>query len=129
MFIAAAGLSSRVDFLFVSVAVIIISHTLALCTARSVSSEKDSAKKALKTVLLHLIQLGLCLTSFLYIIINKALYMVIESSSLFINLRYFNFLIVIILPRCLINGMRDKPVLRLCSSLLFPVVQESKTLC
>ncbi|XP_058614889.1 odorant receptor 131-2-like [Onychostoma macrolepis] len=98
---------------FVSVAVIIIfTYISIMITARSVSSDKDSAKKALKTVLLHLIQLGLCLTSFLYTSIERTLYMMTGSnSSLFINLRYLNFLIILILPRCLsplIYGMRDE---------------------
>ncbi|XP_026052862.1 odorant receptor 131-2-like [Carassius auratus] len=100
---------------FVSVAVIIIfTYISIMITARSVSSDKDSAKKALKTVLLHLIQLGLCLTSFLYTIIERTLYMMTGSnSSLFIILRYLNYLIVLILPRCLsplIYGMRDEAV-------------------
>uniref|UniRef100_A0A8C1JES9 G-protein coupled receptors family 1 profile domain-containing protein n=1 Tax=Cyprinus carpio TaxID=7962 RepID=A0A8C1JES9_CYPCA len=71
---------------FVSVAVIIIfTYISIMITVRSVSSDKDSAKKALKTVLLHLIQLGLCLTSFLYATIERTLYTVIGSgSSLFI---------------------------------------------
>nr|NP_001124281.1 odorant receptor 132-3 [Danio rerio]ABC43381.1 odorant receptor [Danio rerio] len=100
---------------FVSVAVIIIfTYIMIMITARSVSSDKDSAKKALKTVMLHLIQLGLCLTSFLYATIELILYMVIGSTSpLFINLRYLNYFVVLILPRCLsplIYGMRDEAV-------------------
>ncbi|XP_052443379.1 odorant receptor 131-2-like [Carassius gibelio] len=100
---------------FVSVAVIIIFTYISIMMAvKSVSSDKDSAKKALKTVLLHLIQLGLCLTSFLYATIERTLYTVIGSgSSLFINLRYLNYLVVLILPRCLsplIYGMRDEAV-------------------
>uniref|UniRef100_A0A672SSZ2 Odorant receptor, family H, subfamily 132, member 1 n=1 Tax=Sinocyclocheilus grahami TaxID=75366 RepID=A0A672SSZ2_SINGR len=100
---------------FVSVAVIIIFIYISIMiTARSVSADKDSAKKALKTVLLLLIQLGLCLTSFLYATIERTLYTVIGSgSSLFINLRYLNYLTVLILPRCLsplIYGMRDEAV-------------------
>ncbi len=97
-------------FVFVAV-IIIFTYISIMITARSVSSDKDSAKKALKTVLLHLIQLGLCLTSFLYATINKAIYTVSDSSSLFINLRYLNFLIILMLPRCLsplIYGMRDE---------------------
>ncbi|TRY87388.1 hypothetical protein DNTS_013876 [Danionella cerebrum] len=99
---------------FVSVAVVIIfTYISILITARSVSSDKESAKKALKTVMLHLIQLGLCLTSFLYATINKAMYTLTDSSSLFVNLRYLNFLILLMLPRCLsplIYGMRDEAV-------------------
>ncbi|XP_073680022.1 odorant receptor 131-2-like [Garra rufa] len=100
---------------FVSVAVIIIfTYISIMIAARSVSSDKDSAKKALKTVLLHLIQLGLCLTSFLYTIIERTLYMLTGNSfSLFLNLIYLNYLITLILPRCLsplIYGMRDEAV-------------------
>ncbi|XP_067280465.1 odorant receptor 131-2-like [Pseudorasbora parva] len=100
---------------FVSVAVIIIfTYISIMITARSASSDKDSAKKALKTVLLHLIQLGLCLTSFLYATIERTLYMMTGTNpSLFVNLRYLSVLIILILPRCLsplIYGMRDEAV-------------------
>nr|XP_055037135.1 odorant receptor 131-2-like [Misgurnus anguillicaudatus] len=100
---------------FVSVAVIIIfTYIRIMITARSVKSDKDSAKKALKTVLLHLIQLCLCLSSFLYATIERTLYMMSGSStSLFIILRYLNYLLVLILPRCLsplIYGLRDETV-------------------
>ncbi|XP_072518624.1 odorant receptor 131-2-like [Salminus brasiliensis] len=100
---------------FVSVTLIIIfTYISIMITARSVSSNKDSAKKAHRTVLLHLIQLGLCLTSFLFSTIERMLYMMTGSSnSLFIHLRYLNFLIVMILPRCLsplIYGLRDDAV-------------------
>ncbi|XP_055037180.2 odorant receptor 131-2-like [Misgurnus anguillicaudatus] len=103
---------------FVSVAVIIIfTYIRIMITARSVTSDKDSAKKALRTVLLHLIQLCLCLTTFLYATIEKALYMMSGSnSSLFVNLRYLNYIIVLILPRCLsplIYGLRDEALLPL----------------
>ncbi|KAK1787414.1 hypothetical protein P4O66_002902 [Electrophorus voltai] len=100
---------------FVSVALIIIfTYIRIMITAMSVSSNKDSAKKARRTVLLHLVQLGLCLTSFLYGIIEKLLYLLTGSDgSLFIQLRYLNFLIILILPRCLsplIYGLRDEAV-------------------
>ncbi|KAM9451448.1 odorant receptor 131-2-like [Clarias gariepinus] len=100
-------------FYFVSVTMIILfTYINILITARSVTSDKNSASKAHKTVLLHLIQLGLCLTSFLYIIIEKAAAMA-SSSSLFMDLRYLNYLFVLILPRCLsplIYGLRDNAV-------------------
>lgn len=100
---------------FVSVMLIIIfTYISIMVTARSVSSNKDSARKAHRTVLLHLIQLGLCLTSFLYGTIERALYkMTASSSTLFIHLRYLNFLMILILPRCLsplIYGLRDDAV-------------------
>ncbi|XP_026794670.1 odorant receptor 131-2-like [Pangasianodon hypophthalmus] len=100
-------------FYFVSVSIIILfTYISILNTARSISSNKDSATKAHKTVLLHLIQLGLCLTSFLYSIIERAAAMA-GSSSLFLDLRYLNYLFVLILPRCLsplIYGLRDNAV-------------------
>ncbi|XP_026794187.2 odorant receptor 131-2-like [Pangasianodon hypophthalmus] len=97
-------------FLFVSVTMIILfTYVSILITTRSISSNKDSATKAHKTVLLHLIQLGLCLTSFLYSIMERAAAMA-GSSSLFLDLRYLNYVFVLILPRCLsplIYGLRD----------------------
>ncbi|XP_058272493.1 odorant receptor 131-2-like [Hemibagrus wyckioides] len=101
-------------FYFVSVSVIILfTYIRILITARSISSNKDSAAKGHKTVLLHLIQLGLCLTSFLFSIIERAAAMTSTSSSLFMDLRYLNYLFVLILPRCLsplIYGLRDDVV-------------------
>ncbi|XP_060791120.1 odorant receptor 131-2-like [Neoarius graeffei] len=101
-------------FYFVSVSMIILfTYVSILITTKSISSNKDSATKAHKTVLLHLIQLGLCLTSFLYSIIERAAAMASSSSSLFMDLRYLNYLFVLILPRCLsplIYGLRDDAV-------------------
>ncbi|XP_060791124.1 odorant receptor 131-2-like [Neoarius graeffei] len=101
-------------FYFVSVtAIIFFTYISIAITARSISSNKVSATKAHKTVLLHLIQLGLCLTSFLYSIIERAAAMASSSSSLFMDLRYLNYLFVLILPRCLsplIYGLRDEAV-------------------
>ncbi|XP_066501373.1 odorant receptor 131-2-like [Hoplias malabaricus] len=102
-------------FYFVSVTLIIIfTYISIMITARSVSSSKDSARKAYRTVLLHLFQLGLSLTSFLFVNIDRALYILTGSySSLYNNLRYLNFLFVLILPRCLsplIYGLRDDAV-------------------
>ncbi|XP_036444805.1 odorant receptor 131-2-like [Colossoma macropomum] len=102
-------------FYFVSVTVIIIfTYISIMITARSMSSNKDSANKAHRTVLLHLIQLGLCLTSFVYGSIERALYLMAGGdTALFKHLRYLNFLIVLILPRCLsplIYGLRDDAV-------------------
>ncbi|XP_066502829.1 odorant receptor 131-2-like [Hoplias malabaricus] len=101
--------------LFVSVTVIIIfTYIRITIAAKSVSSNKESANKAHRTVLLHLIQLGLCLTSFLYGTIERMLYVMTGTdSTLFIHLRYLNFLILVILPRCLsplIYGLRDDAI-------------------
>uniref|UniRef100_A0AAR2INN1 G-protein coupled receptors family 1 profile domain-containing protein n=1 Tax=Pygocentrus nattereri TaxID=42514 RepID=A0AAR2INN1_PYGNA len=102
-------------FYFVSVtAIIIFTYISIMITARSMSSNKDSAKKAHRTVLLHLIQLGLCLTSFVYGSIERALSLIAGSdTALFKHLKYVNFLFVLIVPRCLsplIYGLRNDAV-------------------
>ncbi|XP_072518634.1 odorant receptor 131-2-like [Salminus brasiliensis] len=99
---------------FASVTLIIVfTYISIMITARSVSSNKDS-KKAYRTVLLHLIQLGLCTTSFLYSTIERALYIVTDcGTSIVLHLQYLNFLFLLILPRCLspvIYGLRDDSV-------------------
>ncbi|XP_058272426.1 odorant receptor 131-2-like [Hemibagrus wyckioides] len=100
-------------FYFVSVSVIILfTYVNIVITARTISSNKDSATKAHKTVLLHLIQLLLCLSSFLYSFIERAAAMV-GNSKLILDLRYLNYLFVLVLPRCLsplIYGLRDDAV-------------------
>ncbi|KAL2094757.1 hypothetical protein ACEWY4_009476 [Coilia grayii] len=100
-------------FFFVTVtAILIFSYINVVVAARSASSQKDSAKKAHKTILLHLCQLVLCVNSFIYGTIERALAMT-SSSRLFMDLRYMNFLFVLLLPRCLsplIYGLRDDAV-------------------
>src|SRR4029434_2997986 len=76
------------------------------------SADKESARKAHKTILLHLVQLVLCVNTFIYGTIERALAMT-SNSRLFMDLRYLNFLFVLILPRCLsplIYGLRDDAV-------------------
>ncbi|XP_053505178.1 odorant receptor 131-2 [Ictalurus furcatus] len=101
-------------FYFVSVSMIILfTYVRILITTRSISSNKESAAKGHKTVLLHLVQLGLCLTSFLFSLIERAAAMASTSTSVFIDLRYLNYVFVLILPRCLsplIYGLRDDAV-------------------
>ncbi|KAG7321473.1 hypothetical protein KOW79_015888 [Hemibagrus wyckioides] len=86
-----------------------LNYLFVLVLPRTISSNKDSATKAHKTVLLHLIQLLLCLSSFLYSFIERAAAMV-GNSKLILDLRYLNYLFVLVLPRCLsplIYGLRD----------------------
>ncbi|XP_062393476.1 odorant receptor 131-2-like [Sardina pilchardus] len=100
-------------FFFVAVTVIIVfTYVSVIVAARSASADKESVKKAWRTVLLHFGQLILCLNSLLYGTFERALIMV-SSRHLFINLRIVNFLVVLILPRCLsplIYGLRDDAV-------------------
>ncbi|CDQ92902.1 unnamed protein product [Oncorhynchus mykiss] len=99
-------------FCFVAVSLIIIYTYIAIIVTARSASDKTKASKAHKTVLLHLVQLGLSLSSFLYTPIESALASV-GSTTIFIDLRYLNFLFLIILPRCLsplIYGLRDDAV-------------------
>ncbi|XP_063058242.1 odorant receptor 131-2-like [Engraulis encrasicolus] len=101
------------SFYFVAVTCILIfTYINVVLAARSASSKKDSAKKAQQTILLHFGQLVLCVNSFIYGTIERALYMG-SSLELFFHLRYLNFLFVLLLPRCLsplIYGLRDDAV-------------------
>ncbi|XP_076118527.1 odorant receptor 131-2-like [Alosa pseudoharengus] len=100
-------------FYFVAVTLIIVfTYISVMLAARSASSDKESAKRAHKTLLLHLMQLGLCLNTLVFGSIERLLAMT-SSSRLFMDLRYVNFLFVLILPRCLsplIYGLRDDTV-------------------
>ncbi|MFT7818396.1 mu-type opioid receptor-like [Arapaima gigas] len=94
-------------FFFTAVGLTIIyTYGGIVAAARSIKAQKAS-----RTVLLHLVQLGLCLTSFLYSSIERAL--ATFSSSLINSLRYLNFLLLLVLPRCLsplIYGLRDDSI-------------------
>ncbi|KAL2094761.1 hypothetical protein ACEWY4_009480 [Coilia grayii] len=100
-------------FYFVAVTLIIVfTYISVMVAARSATSDKESAKKAHRTLLLHLAQLGLCLNTLVFGSIERLLAMT-SSSRLFMDLRYVNFLFVLILPRCLsplIYGLRDDAV-------------------
>uniref|UniRef100_A0A3B1JT82 G-protein coupled receptors family 1 profile domain-containing protein n=1 Tax=Astyanax mexicanus TaxID=7994 RepID=A0A3B1JT82_ASTMX len=84
---------------FVGVSLIIIFTYLSIMiSARSVSSNKDSATKAHRTVLLHFVHA-----------IERAAAM-LGNSSLYLDVRYLAFLFILVLPRCmspLIYGLRD----------------------
>ncbi|XP_058886524.1 odorant receptor 131-2-like [Acipenser ruthenus] len=95
-------------FLLVS-CIIIYTYVAIMLQARCVSSDKASVSKARNTVLLHGVQLLLCLSSFLYGVIEVMLAR-LEGSS-FIHMRYVSFMVLIILPRCLsplIYSLRDE---------------------
>ncbi|XP_054482276.1 odorant receptor 131-2-like [Anoplopoma fimbria] len=99
--------------LFLSVGVAIIGSYIGVAlVARSASTNKESAKKALQTLLLHLIQLTLVLTSSLFSTIIIAIARTVNRSAL---LRVYNicFVFLSVLPRCLstlIYGLRDQTI-------------------
>ncbi|XP_047463740.1 odorant receptor 131-2-like [Mugil cephalus] len=96
---------------FVLVSVIIIYTYIAIMiTARSASSSVRNADKAHKTVLLHLLQLCLCLTSTLFNMINSSALLNLNP-AIAIHIQYILFLGLIIFPKCLsplIYGLRDQ---------------------
>ncbi|XP_056613367.1 odorant receptor 131-2-like [Triplophysa dalaica] len=81
-----------------------------MLAARSASSDKKSStKKSLKTVILHGIQLFLCMLQLLMPYIEMPLWNV--DVVVFLNVKYSNFVLFMISPRCLsplIYGLRDK---------------------
>ena len=116
--------------LFVSAGVAVISSYIGvMIAARSASTDKASALKARNTLLLHLGQLGLSLSSTIYSPIIIALSRIVTR---IVFVRVFNVLnvCIILLPRCLsslIYGIRDqtiRPVLmnHLCCRLKLSVI-------
>ncbi|XP_053096340.1 odorant receptor 131-2-like [Pangasianodon hypophthalmus] len=96
--------------LFVMVAIVLLyTYVAILRQARAASSDTSSARKALRTVVLHALQLGLSLMSFLYEYIDYLLGSL--PLAVYTQLRFLNFFIVLVLPRCLsslIYGLRDE---------------------
>uniref|UniRef100_A0A8C5B8J5 G-protein coupled receptors family 1 profile domain-containing protein n=1 Tax=Gadus morhua TaxID=8049 RepID=A0A8C5B8J5_GADMO len=96
---------------FVSVGLIIIlSYVGVMVAAKAASTDRLSANKASKTVLLHMIQLGLSLSSSLVSTILTGLHGKVDVIT-FRHLRFSLFVCFIILPRCLsclIYGLRDQ---------------------
>ncbi|XP_051800044.1 odorant receptor 131-2-like [Acanthochromis polyacanthus] len=118
-------------FVFTSAGVAIISSYIGVAAAaRSASADKTSAHKARNTLLLHLVQLGLSLSSTIYTPLLIALSTVVTRAVL-VRTQTFIYMLVFIVPRCLsslIYGLRDqsiRPVLMfyLCCRLRLSVVK------
>ncbi|XP_051719656.1 odorant receptor 131-2-like [Ctenopharyngodon idella] len=103
--------AATLQLLFIMMLCIIVStYIKIMIAARSASSEnKKSTNKGLKTVLLHGIQLLLCMAQLITPYIEMPLWKL--DVMLFINVRYSDFILFVILPRCLsplVYGLRDK---------------------
>ncbi|MFT7818421.1 olfactory receptor 11A1-like [Arapaima gigas] len=89
--------------------VLLFTYVSITLEARSASTDRTSAQKAMRTVMLHAVQLCLSLMTFLY-----NLFEVLLSSlplDVFVQLRFVNYVVVLLLPRCLsplIYGLRDQ---------------------
>ncbi|XP_044227156.1 odorant receptor 131-2-like [Thunnus albacares] len=100
-------------FLFISAGVAVISSYIGvIVAARSASTDKASAHKARNTLLLHLVQLGLSLSSTIH---NPLLIAISKTVTRIMLVRVQNifYVFIIILPRCLsalIYGLRDQTI-------------------
>ncbi|XP_028277879.1 odorant receptor 131-2-like [Parambassis ranga] len=120
--------------LFVSAGVAIsFSYFGVIIAARSASTDKASARKARNTLLLHLVQLCLILSSTMFSTLLMALSGIL-TRLVFLRLYTVLYVCVSLFPRCLcslIYGIRDqtiRPVLmhHLCCGFLKPAVSNSK---
>ncbi|XP_074466550.1 odorant receptor 131-2-like [Sebastes fasciatus] len=100
-------------FVFVSAGVAVTSSYIGvILAARSASTDKASAHKARNTLLLHLVQLGLSLSSTIYIPVVIAISKVTDRLSIF-RIQSFLYVCIILFPRCLsalIYGIRDQTI-------------------
>ncbi|KAM4627600.1 odorant receptor 131-2-like [Polymixia lowei] len=99
---------SQFYFLMMSVT-IAVSYVKIMKVAKIASGEnKKSTWKGLRTVVLHGFQLLLCLIQLWSPFIEAAVYQI--DFMLYINVRYFNYIVFILAPRCLsplVYGLRD----------------------
>ncbi|XP_018586069.2 odorant receptor 131-2-like [Scleropages formosus] len=89
--------------------VLLFTYVSITLEARSVSTDRSSAQKAMRTVLLHAIQLCLSLLTFLFNVFEVLLASL--PVNIYIQLRFVNYVVVLLLPRCLsplIYGLRDQ---------------------
>ncbi|XP_028275879.1 odorant receptor 131-2-like [Parambassis ranga] len=99
------------QFYFLIMCIIIVfSYIKIMKAAKAASAEnKKSTWKGLRTVVLHGFQLLLCLIQLWCPLIESAVLQI--NVMLFINVRYFNYIMFILAPRCLsplIYGLRDE---------------------
>ncbi|XP_030633933.1 odorant receptor 131-2-like [Chanos chanos] len=90
--------------------IIVFTYIKIMMAARAASSDnKKSTYKSLRTVALHAFQLFLCLVQLLSPYVELAVLQI--NFMLFLDVRYANFVVFIIAPRCLsplIYGLRDE---------------------
>ncbi|KAM4741245.1 odorant receptor 131-2-like [Anableps anableps] len=88
---------------------LVFTYLKILFAARALSTADTSAQKARNTILLHGVQLAMCLLSYISPSVEIILHIIFPGRIL--EIRYANYLIVYILPRFLspvIYGARDK---------------------
>lgn len=98
-----------VYFVFVTIT-IIYTYIAIMITVKSTSSRVHNNSKAAKTVLLHLLQLCLCLTSTLFNMLNTSRIWNVNH-IMAMHIQYGLFVVLIVFPKCLsplIYGLRDQ---------------------
>ncbi|XP_029956180.1 odorant receptor 131-2-like [Salarias fasciatus] len=99
--------------LFISAGVSVsFSYIGVLVAARSASTDKVSARKAHKTLLLHLVQLGLSLSSTMFNPLISYISHVTDINTL-VRIRIIFYVCAVMLPRCLsplIYGLGDQTI-------------------
>ncbi|XP_042287629.1 odorant receptor 131-2-like [Thunnus maccoyii] len=115
-------------FVFLSAGVAVtLSYIGVVIAARSASTDKASARKARNTLLLHLVQLGLSLSSTIHDPLLIAMSKFLDRVAI-VRIHSILYVCIILLPRCLsalIYGIRDqtiRPILmyHLCCRLKLP---------
>uniref|UniRef100_A0AAR2KER3 G-protein coupled receptors family 1 profile domain-containing protein n=2 Tax=Pygocentrus nattereri TaxID=42514 RepID=A0AAR2KER3_PYGNA len=95
---------------FFMIVVVLFTYIKIMIAARAASSDnKKSTNKSLRTVLLHAFQLFLSIVQFVTPYIEKEFWK--GDIIVFFNIRYSNFVVFMIAPRCLsplIYGLRDE---------------------
>ncbi|KAK9973747.1 hypothetical protein ABG768_024456 [Culter alburnus] len=89
--------------------ILVFTYCRVLIVARRASTDKSSAKKAQNTILLHGVQLLLCMLSYITAVIDKMFVPLAPVDGA--RLTFLNYLLTNILPRLLtplIYGVRDK---------------------
>ncbi|XP_029373513.1 odorant receptor 131-2-like [Echeneis naucrates] len=99
----------QLQFLIMCI-ILVFCYVKIMKVAKAASGEdKQSSRKGLRTVALHGFQLLLCLIQLWCPFIEAALFQI--SFNLFNNVRYFNYIMFYLAPRCLsplIYGLRDE---------------------
>ncbi|XP_056230220.1 odorant receptor 131-2-like [Seriola aureovittata] len=99
----------QLQFLIMCI-ILVFCYVKIMKVAKAASGEdKKSSKKGLRTVVLHGFQLLLCLIELWCPFIEAALFQI--DYSLFYNVRYANYIMFFLAPRCLsplIYGLRDE---------------------
>uniref|UniRef100_A0A3P9BPC5 G-protein coupled receptors family 1 profile domain-containing protein n=1 Tax=Maylandia zebra TaxID=106582 RepID=A0A3P9BPC5_9CICH len=111
--------ASQLYFLIMGIT-IAYSYVQIMKVAKAASGEKKKlTQKGLKTVILHAFQLLLCLIQLWCPFIEIAVLQI--DFTLFLNVRYFNYIVFNIAPRCLsplIYGLRDENIFLVLKKLM-----------